>query len=144
MCWLHCTSTDHGPVQIRKHYPRKRQEARLYLPCVAATLIPIGIFIYAWTARPEVHWIAPAIGLTVCPTHLLHRCKTDISQDIHVRRICDLHGGLSISRRLVKIFWPVRLNETHQSHSYGTYASSAIAGQSMCREFALSTTLECF
>ncbi|KAJ8591030.1 MFS general substrate transporter [Rhizopogon salebrosus TDB-379] len=49
----------------RKYYPQKRQEARLYLPCVAATFLPIGMFIYAWTARPEIPWIAPAIGLTV-------------------------------------------------------------------------------
>ncbi|KAJ8591033.1 MFS general substrate transporter [Rhizopogon salebrosus TDB-379] len=49
----------------QKYYPKKRQEARLYLPCIAATLLPIGMFIYAWTARPEVPWIAPAIGLAV-------------------------------------------------------------------------------
>ncbi|KAG1738888.1 major facilitator superfamily domain-containing protein [Suillus paluster] len=49
----------------QKHYPRKRQEARLYLPCAAAILLPIGMFIYAWTVRPDIHWIVPAIGLTV-------------------------------------------------------------------------------
>jgi hypothetical protein len=52
-------------VRTRKYYPRKRQEARLYLPCIAATFLPIGMIIYAWTARPEIPWIAPAIGLTV-------------------------------------------------------------------------------
>ncbi|KAG2089671.1 hypothetical protein BD769DRAFT_435912 [Suillus cothurnatus] len=49
----------------QKHYLRKRQEARLYLPCVAGLFLPIGIFIYAWTARPEIPWIVPAIGLTI-------------------------------------------------------------------------------
>ncbi|KAG1817105.1 major facilitator superfamily domain-containing protein [Suillus subaureus] len=71
---------------------QKRQEARLYLPCVAAFFLPIGIFIYAWTARPEVHWIAPAIGLTIF-----------------------MSGGFVIYM-----------------------VSSAIAGQSLCRNLAAS------
>jgi hypothetical protein len=75
MCLLHCAFIDHRPIRTRKHFLRKRQEARLYLPCVAALLVPIGIFIYAWTARPEVHWIAPAIGLTVCPAHFHHSSR---------------------------------------------------------------------
>jgi len=89
----------------QKHYPRKRQEARLYLPCVAATLIPIGIFIYSWTARPEVHCIAPAIGLTIF-----------------------MSGGFVI---YMVVF-------LYLADCYGTYASSAIAGQSMCRNLAAS------
>jgi hypothetical protein len=89
-------------VRTRKYYPRKRQEARLYLPCIAATLLPIGMFIYAWTATPEVPWIVPAIGLTVGITYL-SLIETDDSQGIHVWCICNLHGGLLISRRLVNI-----------------------------------------
>ncbi|KAG2743990.1 MFS general substrate transporter [Suillus brevipes Sb2] len=89
----------------QKHFLRKRQEARLYLPCVAALLVPIGIFIYAWTARPEVHWIAPAIGLTIF-----------------------MSGGFVI---YMVVF-------LYLADCYGTYASSAIAGQSLCRNLAAS------
>lgn len=32
---------------------------------VAAPLIPMGLFIYAWTARASTHWIAPTIGLAL-------------------------------------------------------------------------------
>ncbi|KAI0111736.1 MFS general substrate transporter [Daldinia grandis] len=40
-------------------------EARL-LPGVATTfLAPIGLFIFAWTSRPDIHWIVPIIGLTI-------------------------------------------------------------------------------
>ncbi|KAF2241832.1 MFS general substrate transporter [Trematosphaeria pertusa] len=31
---------------------------------LASPLIPIGLFIYAWTSRPSTHWIAPTIGLS--------------------------------------------------------------------------------
>jgi hypothetical protein len=32
---------------------------------VAGVLFPVSMFIYAWTAFPYVHWIAPTIGITV-------------------------------------------------------------------------------
>jgi MFS family permease len=89
----------------QKHYLRKRQEARLYLPCVAGLFLPIGIFIYAWTARPEIPWIVPAIGLTIF-----------------------MSGGFVI---YMVVF-------LYLADCYGTYASSAIAGQSLCRNLAAS------
>ncbi|KAF8837861.1 hypothetical protein BDN67DRAFT_1013521 [Paxillus ammoniavirescens] len=49
----------------RIHYAQRKQEARLYLACVAAFCLPIGILIVAWTASPKIHWMAPAIGLMV-------------------------------------------------------------------------------
>ncbi|KIJ15139.1 Drug:H+ antiporter-1 family protein [Paxillus involutus ATCC 200175] len=49
----------------RIHYAQKKQEARLYLACVAALCLPVGMLIVAWTASPKIHWMAPVIGLTV-------------------------------------------------------------------------------
>ncbi|KAH7920530.1 MFS general substrate transporter [Leucogyrophana mollusca] len=49
----------------QKYHARKGQEARLYLACAAAILLPTGMYIYAWTASPNVPWIAPLIGLTI-------------------------------------------------------------------------------
>ena len=41
------------------------QESRL-VPALAAAFGPtVGLFIFAWTARPEVPWIAPTIGIAV-------------------------------------------------------------------------------
>jgi len=40
-------------------------EARLYVVCFTTWLIPIGMFIYAWTAFSSVHWIAPVIGIVL-------------------------------------------------------------------------------
>jgi len=39
-----------------------KPEFRLPLMLPAALLIPIGLFIYGWTAHFGVHWIAPIIG----------------------------------------------------------------------------------
>lgn len=41
------------------------QESRL-VPALFACFGPtIGLFIFAWTARADIHWIAPTIGITV-------------------------------------------------------------------------------
>jgi hypothetical protein len=39
-----------------------KPEFRLPLMIPAALLIPVGLFIYGWTARASVHWIVPIIG----------------------------------------------------------------------------------
>jgi len=49
----------------RKNVARKHQEARLYLAMAAAFLLPIGVFMWAWTANPHVPWIVPLIALTI-------------------------------------------------------------------------------
>ncbi|KAK8060504.1 hypothetical protein PG996_010434 [Apiospora saccharicola] len=41
------------------------QETRLVPALIAAFGPTIGLFIFAWTARPDIHWIAPTIGITI-------------------------------------------------------------------------------
>jgi MFS transporter, DHA1 family, multidrug resistance protein len=41
------------------------QESRLTPALIAAFGPTVGLFIFAWTARPDVHWIAPTVGITV-------------------------------------------------------------------------------
>jgi len=50
---------------IRRTFPADAPEARLYLTCISSALLPIGIFIFGFSAKPELHWIGPAIGITV-------------------------------------------------------------------------------
>lgn len=49
---------------IKKHGLRA-QESRLEPALFAAFGPPIGLFIFAWTAHPDVHWIASVIGITI-------------------------------------------------------------------------------
>ena len=43
----------------------RAQEHRLQPALIAAFGPPIGLFIFAWTARPDIPWIASVIGITV-------------------------------------------------------------------------------
>lgn len=39
-----------------------KPEKRLYTCCFGAFCIPICLFWFGWTARPDIHWIVPIIG----------------------------------------------------------------------------------
>lgn len=41
------------------------QESRLQPALLAVFGPPIGLFIFAWTANPDIHWIASVIGITI-------------------------------------------------------------------------------
>lgn len=43
----------------------RAQEHRLVPALFAVTLLPTGLFIFAWTARPDIHWIVSIIGITI-------------------------------------------------------------------------------
>ena len=43
----------------------RAQESRLVPALFGCFGPPIGLFIFAWTARPDIHWIASVIGITV-------------------------------------------------------------------------------
>lgn len=43
----------------------RAQEHRLVPALFACFGPPIGLFLFAWTANPKIHWIAPTIGITI-------------------------------------------------------------------------------
>lgn len=40
-------------------------EARLHNAMIGSVILPIGLFLFAWTTFPEISWIAPVIGATI-------------------------------------------------------------------------------
>ncbi|KAF3480117.1 multidrug resistant protein [Arthroderma uncinatum] len=52
----------HYLTLVAKYNGKPPAEMRLVPMMISCWLIPIGIFIFAWTSYSEVHWIGPAIG----------------------------------------------------------------------------------
>jgi hypothetical protein len=50
-------------VARRRNLLPNTPESRLYFVCVQGLLLPIGLFIFGWTCRSDIHWIAPTIGI---------------------------------------------------------------------------------
>ncbi|KAL4798399.1 major facilitator superfamily domain-containing protein [Aspergillus venezuelensis] len=40
-------------------------EHRLYFSCIESILLPMGLFLFGWTAQYAVHWIVPAIAVAI-------------------------------------------------------------------------------
>ncbi|KAI1450600.1 MFS general substrate transporter [Annulohypoxylon stygium] len=87
-------------------------ESRLF-PAVATTMLgPTGLFIFAWTSRPDIHWIVPIIGLMVlficfviafqCMNFYIARCYPKYSASIFAAntfaRSCFAAGSILFSR----------------------------------------------
>jgi DHA1 family multidrug resistance protein-like MFS transporter len=43
----------------------RQQEHRLVPAIVGSFLLPTGLFIFGWTARPSIHWIVPLTGVVI-------------------------------------------------------------------------------
>ncbi|KAM3528991.1 hypothetical protein NHJ13051_002137 [Beauveria bassiana] len=67
---------DHGQGQEGMAAPRRRRRRRLSVGAIkpeyrlpplrlGAVLLPVGLFIYGWTAQYKVHWIVPIIGTAI-------------------------------------------------------------------------------
>ncbi|CAL5874688.1 uncharacterized protein PFLUO_LOCUS8989 [Penicillium psychrofluorescens] len=58
-------------IYIKRVLPRLQDrtvgdlENHLVLGMIFSWLIPGGLFLYAWSARPSVHWIAPTLGFAI-------------------------------------------------------------------------------
>lgn len=55
-------------LEVKKAMEREgvaKPEVRLKLLPVAAIILPVGFFIYGWTAHFETHWMGPIIGLFI-------------------------------------------------------------------------------
>ncbi|TVY41383.1 Cycloheximide resistance protein [Lachnellula subtilissima] len=51
-------------------------EARLWPGLIASFLIPIGLFIFAWTSRKSIHWIVSLVGIAIsmCGVFIIIQC----------------------------------------------------------------------
>ncbi|OLN95514.1 Cycloheximide resistance protein [Colletotrichum chlorophyti] len=51
--------------RIAGHYGKMSStpEGRLYFSCVQCALLPIGLFWFAWTLAPSVHWVVPTLAI---------------------------------------------------------------------------------
>lgn len=56
---------------LRRRFPAEAPEARLYFTCLTSTLLPIGLFVFGFTAHRGAHWIAPAVGLALAPMGIM-------------------------------------------------------------------------
>lgn len=50
---------------MRRHFPVDVPESRLYFTCITTTLLPLGLFLFGFLSRPDVHPAVPATAIGV-------------------------------------------------------------------------------
>ncbi|KAF2965123.1 hypothetical protein GQX73_g8453 [Xylaria multiplex] len=50
-------------VFVRRRFPAESPESRLYFTCFLGVLLPVGLYLFGFSAQPETHWIVPTIGI---------------------------------------------------------------------------------
>ncbi|KAF4844989.1 putative MFS-type transporter [Colletotrichum siamense] len=98
---------------MRCHFPVDVPESRLYFTCITTLLLPIGLFLFGFLSRPEIHHAVPAVAIGIAT---------------------------------IGIYSVYLATFNYIADTYGPYASSALAAQSLCRNimggtFPLITTI---
>jgi hypothetical protein len=95
------------------------------------------MLMFAWTARPDIPWIVPTIGLTVSSNMpVILPISLMVLPAFLGLRFRHISSRVHLLGRLVSAFILVLLHSSTDElrTSYGPYASSALAGQSLCRK----------
>ena len=85
---------------VRRYFPAESHESRLYFTCFTSVLLPIGLYMFGFSAQPSTHWFVPALAV----------------------------GFASMG-----IFYIYLAVFNYLADIYQSYASSALAAQSFCR-----------
>ncbi|KAK1830129.1 putative drug/proton antiporter YHK8-like protein 2 [Podospora conica] len=65
------TRSDRFWALVRRRFPASAPESRLYITCFTSALLPLGLFLFGFTARPHIHWAVPALGLVLATVGIL-------------------------------------------------------------------------
>ncbi|GKT76523.1 major facilitator superfamily protein [Colletotrichum tofieldiae] len=101
------------------HRPEARLTPVLTMPCGA--VLPIGLFIYGWTAEKGVHFIVPMLGVVIFSTGLM---GVMVSPNSTVSRIASL------------TLWNKMCVQNYLLDTYPRYAASVTAALAVLRSLA--------
>ncbi|KAI1736103.1 major facilitator superfamily domain-containing protein [Xylaria scruposa] len=78
--------TPHGLWEfLRMRFPAESLESRLYFTCFAAVLLPIGLYLFGFSAQPSIPWIVPtiAIGFATMGIYYIYLATFNYLADIY-------------------------------------------------------------
>ncbi|KAL7933792.1 major facilitator superfamily domain-containing protein [Trichoderma chlorosporum] len=98
-----------------------RPEFRVPLLIPGAILLPIGIFIYSWTAENHTHWIGPNIGAVVfgCGIIIGFQCIQGYMVDSYTRYAASAVGAVTVLRSLAGFGFPLFAPAMYNRLGYG-------------------------
>ncbi|KIK38418.1 hypothetical protein CY34DRAFT_394419 [Suillus luteus UH-Slu-Lm8-n1] len=104
----------------KKYFPIKGQEARLYMACVAAIVLPVSMSIYAWTASPNIPWIVPLIALTafMSGVFIIFQVSFLYLADCYGPYTSSAQAGQSLARNFMALIFPLFTQQMFAGMTY--------------------------
>ncbi|KAH9479807.1 Ascochitine biosynthesis cluster MFS transporter [Psilocybe cubensis] len=104
----------------QRYFPHRGPEARLYLACFAAILLPVGMFIYAWSSFSSVHWIALTIGITlfIWGVFIIYLAVFTYLADCYGPFASSALAGQSLARNLMATAFPLFTTQMYRTLDY--------------------------
>lgn len=101
-------------------------EARLPPAIIGSVLLPVGLFWFAWTCQPSVHWIVPIIagGVFACGLVLVFLSLLNYLIDSYVLYAASVLAANAVLRSLFGAAFP--LFTTYMYHNLGIHWASSI------------------
>jgi DHA1 family multidrug resistance protein-like MFS transporter len=85
-------------------------EDRLYGAMIGSFILPTGLFIFAWTARPDIHWIVPIIaqGISILGSILVYVSSNFFMVDTYGAKYgASASGASSLTRYTLSAAFPL-------------------------------------
>lgn len=104
-------------------------EHRLYPAMIASALLPAFLFLFAWTARPEIHWICPIIfqGLAMMSSVIIYAPSNLFMMDAYGPLYgASAAGAAMLSRYTLSAAFPLFSLQMYESLGVG-WATSVLA-----------------
>ncbi|GLB43233.1 putative major facilitator superfamily protein [Lyophyllum shimeji] len=104
----------------RNSIAQRGPEARLHMACFAAILLPIGMFIFAWSSFSHVHWVVQAIGVTVYiwATFIIYLAVFSYLADCYGPFASSALAGQSLARNLMATAFPLFTDQMFRRLGY--------------------------
>ncbi|PPQ69601.1 hypothetical protein CVT26_001589 [Gymnopilus dilepis] len=104
----------------QKNFPARGPEARLYFACFAAVLLPVGMFIYAWSSFDRIPWIALCIGITlfIWAVFIIYLAVFTYLADCYGPFASSALAGQSLARNISAMAFPLFTTQMYQNLDY--------------------------
>jgi len=96
-------------AMMRRRFTVDVPESRLYFTCVTATFLPIGLFVFGFTARPDAHWMAPtiAVGLATMGIYSVYLATFNYLADVYHKYASSALAAQSFCRNILGGVFPI-------------------------------------
>ncbi|GAB1206156.1 hypothetical protein APSETT445_004838 [Aspergillus pseudonomiae] len=109
-------------VHLQRRYDHPgRPEFRIPLMLPGGLLVPIGLFIYGWSAEYHTHWIIPNIGAAIFAIGLIisFQCAQTYVVDAYSRYAASATGAAAFVRTLAGFAFPLFAESLYRALGLG-------------------------